>query len=487
MYRVIKHIVNLVFGILVSPIFTFAGDALKISWNANTENDLAGYRVYYGRSAGNYETVLNAGNVTTQTLNNLSAGSTYYVAITAIDQAGNESRPSQEVSVVIPPGVTPAPAVTVISAVMATNLTASTASIMWRTNQPANSRVEYGLDLAYGSVSIPDTQLVASHVVSLANLSAGTLYHFRVISKDAAGQIAMSKDSTFRTLAPPSVGTNPSVNLAQRKPVTASNFVGTRTPNKATDDSIKTYWRNGIQGTKQTAWLRVDLQSPQTIGRAVIKWNSSYHAKKYELQVSNDGANWNSVYANNDGRGKTEDITFSTVSARYARLYMLEMNKSNYRINELQLYAAGSAMASVASENAGDIEEAEEIDEAEELASTEADEASDMAAAPSSFELQQNYPNPFNPRTEIGFYIKNDGQVIVNIYNALGQLVRTLYEGRQNAGQHRLVWDARNNDGQVVPSGTYLYTLEIKEVIGAGSMTMSTTLARQSRSMTLLK
>lgn len=484
MYRMIKHILNLAIGILISPIFTFADGTLQVSWNANIENDIAGYRVHYGRSTGTYDKVIPAGNATTQTISNLSGGVTYYFIITALDQSGNESRPSSEVSVSIPPGITPAPTALIISAIRATELTTSTARILWSTDKAANSLVEYGLDATYGSTTALDTLLVTAHVASLPILSPGTLYHFRVKSGDAAGQEATSADFTFLTLAPAPIATTPPGNLAARKPVTASNFVGARTPNKATDDSLKTYWRNGIQGANQTAWLRVDLQSPQSIGRAVIKWNSSYYAKKYELQVSNDGANWKMVYSNNDGRGKNDNITFAIVSARYARLYMHEMNLNSYRINELQLYAGGSAIARVESEPAEDVEE---IDEAEELASNEVEEANDMAVAPSSFELQQNYPNPFNPSTEIGFYIKNDGHVVINIYNALGQLVRALYDGHQNAGQHQVAWDARNNDGNLVPSGTYLYTLEIKEEMGSGAIMMSTTLARQSRSMTLLK
>jgi hypothetical protein len=485
MHRMIKHLFNVAIGILASPLLTFADSALRVSWDANTENDLAGYRVYYGLSAGKYENVITIGNATSQTIGNLSGGSTYYFVITALDQAGNESRPSQELSVAIPADVTPAPiAAPVVSQVMATNLTASAASIAWSTSHAADSRVEYGLDAAYGSASALDTLLVTAHAVTLSNLRAGTLYHFRVISKDAAGQTATSRDSTFRTLAPAFVGTKPPANLAYRKPVTASSSVGARTPGKATDDSVTTYWRNGIQGRNQTAWLRVDLQSPQTIGRAVIKWRSIYYAKKYDLQVSNDGVRWKVIYSTIAGRGKAEEVSFAAVTARYARLYMHEMNSGNYRINELQLYAGGNAMTRVEPENAEDIEDAEEV---EELADSEVDEANETAITPSIFELQQNYPNPFNPRTEIGFYLKNDGHVIINIYNALGQLVRTLYDGYQNAGQHRVVWDARNNEGQSAPSGTYLYTLELKEEIGAGAMTMSTTLARQSRSMTLLK
>jgi hypothetical protein len=57
---------------------------------------LAGYKVYYGTSSGFYTTVIDAGNVTAYTINNIASG-TYYFAITAYDTSGNESDFSDEV------------------------------------------------------------------------------------------------------------------------------------------------------------------------------------------------------------------------------------------------------------------------------------------------------------------------------------------------------------------------------------------------------
>ncbi|MCI0691928.1 T9SS type A sorting domain-containing protein [candidate division KSB1 bacterium] len=71
------------------------------------------------------------------------------------------------------------------------------------------------------------------------------------------------------------------------------------------------------------------------------------------------------------------------------------------------------------------------------------------------FYLEQNYPNPFNPSTSIAFALAKAGNVKLEIYNALGQKVATLINGRMSAGQHKATWDARN-----VPSGIYFYKLE---------------------------
>ncbi len=73
-----------------------------LSWNAPTTNtdgttltDLAGYKVYYGTSSGNYSTVINVGNVTTYAISNLAPG-TYYFAVTAYDSTGAESSYSNQ-------------------------------------------------------------------------------------------------------------------------------------------------------------------------------------------------------------------------------------------------------------------------------------------------------------------------------------------------------------------------------------------------------
>jgi len=69
------------------------------TWNANTEPDLAGYKVYYGTAPGVYGAPIDVGNVVTHTVTNLAEKTTYYFALTAYDTSGNESGKSMEVSV----------------------------------------------------------------------------------------------------------------------------------------------------------------------------------------------------------------------------------------------------------------------------------------------------------------------------------------------------------------------------------------------------
>jgi hypothetical protein len=79
---------------------------------------------------------------------------------------------------------------------------------------------------------------------------------------------------------------------------------------------------------------------------------------------------------------------------------------------------------------------------------------------PNKFALQQNYPNPFNPTTAISFQIPEASQVSLKIFNILGQEVRTLVNDIYAAGQWSVNWDGKDNFGNAVPSGMYLYQLE---------------------------
>lgn len=92
----------------------------------------------------------------------------------------------------------------VISGVSASTVTATSANIVWSTNEAADSRVEYGKISASDTSTPLDNTLVTSHSQSLTNLTPNSLYYYRVISRDAALNQSVSSDFTFTTEAPPS-------------------------------------------------------------------------------------------------------------------------------------------------------------------------------------------------------------------------------------------------------------------------------------------
>ena len=98
-----------------------------------------------------------------------------------------------------PPDTTPP----VISAVGSSGITGTGATINWTTNEPSDTHVEYGTTTSYGLFTTLNASMVMAHAQTLSGLTASTLYHYRVHSKDAVGNAAVSADFTFTTLAPP--------------------------------------------------------------------------------------------------------------------------------------------------------------------------------------------------------------------------------------------------------------------------------------------
>lgn len=78
---------------------------------------------------------------------------------------------------------------------------------------------------------------------------------------------------------------------------------------------------------------------------------------------------------------------------------------------------------------------------------------------PTTFALYQNYPNPFNPETKIQYDLPKSSQVKIEIFNMLGQKIRTLVDEGKAAGSYVVVWDGRKDNGEAVASGVYIYRL----------------------------
>ncbi len=76
----------------------------------------------------------------------------------------------------------------------------------------------------------------------------------------------------------------------------------------------------------------------------------------------------------------------------------------------------------------------------------------------------RNYPNPFNPETTILFFLPYPGRVRLDIFNVRGQRIITLLEGHRDPGEHRVVWDGRDERGNRVSSGIYFYRIKAGEL-----------------------
>jgi len=114
------------------------------------------------------------------------------ITISETDLAGNTG--SAYITVNLDTGVF------VITNIQVTNITGTSATVTWTTNEPASSKVEYGATSGYGSSTTEDTNRVLNHSVNITGLASETLYHFRTVSKDAGANEAKSPDNTFTTI-----------------------------------------------------------------------------------------------------------------------------------------------------------------------------------------------------------------------------------------------------------------------------------------------
>ena len=95
------------------------------------------------------------------------------------------------------------------------------------------------------------------------------------------------------------------------------------------------------------------------------------------------------------------------------------------------------------------------------------DQLDAIGVVPSTFELAQNIPNPFNPVTNIRVSLVEEANVTLKVYNLLGEEMNTLVLNRSlNKGNHRFIWAGKDDNGNQLPSGVYLYRMEVNSQNG---------------------
>jgi hypothetical protein len=175
----------------------------------------------------------------------------------ATDTSGNPGT-ATTVSVTVSNTVDTTPPV--ITGVTATNISGGGATIIWTTDESADSQVDYGTTAAYGSSSPLNPSRVTSHSVTLSGLTPNTTYHYQVKSSDAAGNDAAAPDATFTTSAQPvllvgssTVQSTPDSNTAGR--AEAFQYTAAATGSVTT---LYVYVDSGSTATKMVVGLYTD-------------------------------------------------------------------------------------------------------------------------------------------------------------------------------------------------------------------------------------
>jgi hypothetical protein len=202
------------------------------------------------------------GNQTSYTLSGLLEGRIYYFAATAYNLSLAESGFSNEVSKAIA-DVTPP----LISTVSASSISSSGAMITWATNRAGDSQVDYGPTTAYGTTTPLNVTLATAHAETLTGLLATTPYHYRVKSRDAAGNLATSADFTFTTLAGAVADLTPPA-VSMTAPLSGATVSGTVTVSASATDNV------GVVGV-QFKLDGVNLGAEDTASPYAVSWSTT--------------------------------------------------------------------------------------------------------------------------------------------------------------------------------------------------------------------
>ena len=236
--------------LIPNAVHSAATNSATLQWAANSESDLAGYRVYQGTTAGVYSQSIEVGNVTTYTIANLQTSLTHYFAITAYDLSGNESYPSEEVSQYIADSsldVT-SPAISLTSPTNDTSLSGTVTLTAAATDNIGVVGVQFQLNGT--NLGAEDTTTPFSLSWDTTGVTPGP-YTVTAIARDAAGNTTTSAPLNISISSPPSTL---SVSIAGNGSVASSP--------------------NGILCTSGTCAASYGTGSTVTlIGKASKKWN----------------------------------------------------------------------------------------------------------------------------------------------------------------------------------------------------------------------
>lgn len=189
-----------------------------------------------------------------------------------------------------------------------------------------------------------------------------------------------------------------------------------------------------------------------------IRAGGAEQARAYALQLHYDNRAWEWV----DMRPMDSTPSLSALSEMpYGILWgRVLVGRSGSLVNERGQLAEWTLRARVDNPAPPTIGADGFVDRADRPMGTSDDDAYSHSTLPQAMRLEQNIPNPFNPETHISFAVPSAGPVRLDIYNALGQRIETLWNGPLAAGHYAMQWNGRDQQGRPAASGVYIYRLE---------------------------
>lgn len=185
------------------------------------------------------------------------------------------------------------------------------------------------------------------------------------------------------------------------------------------------------------------FQAGETV---TIQWQIAiYHGPcNWDLQFSNDGgASWQSIVSDLPESALSYNWTVPNVQTDSAQVKVTQDNNTGMDYSDASNNFTINTTTGIQ----------ESINYAE------------------SFLLYPAYPNPFNPTTTIRYDLSEGSQISLAIYDVRGAKIKTLVDGFQSPGEKSVKWDGRNERGNIVSSGVYIYRLQAGDDVKMNKMT----------------
>lgn len=186
----------------------------------------------------------------------------------------------------------------VISNVATSGISNTSATITWTTNENATGQIEYGTTTSYGNTTTLNSTLGISHSVTITGLTASTVYHFRVDSKDASNNLAQSSDVTFTTAATPDT-TPPQISGITSSSITSSGATIQWTTDEVATSQVD-YGTTSLYGNSTA--LDTTLLTNHSVSLTGLAPLTTYHFRIDSKDAANNLA-------------QSTDVTFTTIAA----------------------------------------------------------------------------------------------------------------------------------------------------------------------------
>ncbi len=391
-------------------------DSVLLTWNANVEQDLAGYNIYRAETSGGPYTKVNASLVSqTRFIDRTVTNEiTYCYVISAVDVDGNESRYSSEVK------ATPT-SIPVQPRGLCAGVDTDFVRLFWYAN-PEVDIVGYNVYRSFSRESdysklndepVADTSFVDTDV------TRGKVYYYHVKAvDDDNNESLISGIFTARPDIPIVLQAEDAIlNDGCRIRDHASGYNGTGFVVFRDDTGVLFF--NHVNGRDGGEFRLLFRYSQRTASETLVG----------VLRVNKDRQLVRTYDTGATSQWRTDTLSI-TLDAGMDNTIRFEGSRGNFcNLDEIII---------------------------EPMDYTRVDQSQ---SAEREYTLYQNFPNPFNSTTQIRYDLKEECHVTLEIYNNLGQTVAKLLDDHQAAGSHSIQWDGIDWQGNPVPSGVYFYRI----------------------------